>query len=295
MKKKAPLRWDKIVGFITVIVMFVFVAMIYIDLQKFGKPNTTISSNNNTISNNKENERQELLNAGQNSAEQNTMGQNSTGQNATVSVQGTAAQSMAQQTKPAGINAVSGKPVVCIDAGHGGNDIGVSANGNVEKTQTLAVAKKVKQYLENSGVTVVMTRTEDLNVSNEERIKICNSSGAAALVSIHRNSVEAGITANGVEAWIHSNKNKKATSLANYILDEVENATGTNNRGVKSGTMKVSSENYYINSHSKCTSLMLELGFATSAKDNAMVTTNIDKTAKAISDGIIKFLREYGY
>ena len=51
----------------------------------------------------------------------------------------------------------------------------------------LSVALKVKEYLEESGVNVVMTRTSDRDVTNEQRVKTCNDSKASAMVSIHMN------------------------------------------------------------------------------------------------------------
>ena len=64
----------------------------------------------------------------------------------------------------AGVNVVSGKdrPVVVIDAGHGGNDPGkIGVDGSLEKDINLKIAKKVKAYLEASDVQVVLTREDD--------------------------------------------------------------------------------------------------------------------------------------
>lgn len=64
----------------------------------------------------------------------------------------------------AGVNVVSGKdrPVVVIDAGHGGNDPGkIGVDGSLEKDINLKIARKVKAYLEASDVQVVLTREDD--------------------------------------------------------------------------------------------------------------------------------------
>ena len=52
---------------------------------------------------------------------------------------------------------------VILDAGHGGEDGGASSDsGIVEKNLNLSIAMKIGEYLEEKGVTVVYTRTEDI-------------------------------------------------------------------------------------------------------------------------------------
>ena len=51
-----------------------------------------------------------------------------------------------------------GRPVVVVDVGHGGRDPGkVGIDGSLEKDVNLAIALKLKAYLEQSDVKVVMT------------------------------------------------------------------------------------------------------------------------------------------
>ena len=55
---------------------------------------------------------------------------------------------------------------VVIDAGHGGNDPGkVGLNGALEKDINLAIAMRVKKYLEQEDINVIMTRQEDLRAT----------------------------------------------------------------------------------------------------------------------------------
>ena len=54
------------------------------------------------------------------------------------------------------------RPVVVIDAGHGGNDPGkVGIDGQLEKDINLKIAERLKAYLEASDVKVVLTRDSD--------------------------------------------------------------------------------------------------------------------------------------
>ena len=54
------------------------------------------------------------------------------------------------------------KPLVVIDAGHGGFDPGkVGIDGQLEKDINLSIAMRLKEYLEASDVNVVLTRDTD--------------------------------------------------------------------------------------------------------------------------------------
>lgn len=81
--------------------------------------------------------------------------------------------------------------VVVVDAGHPSeNGHGAtSARGTVESRITLAVARKLEALLQESGITVVMTRTgEDQVVTNRERAEIANRARAHALIRLHCDS-----------------------------------------------------------------------------------------------------------
>ena len=51
---------------------------------------------------------------------------------------------------------------IVLDAGHGGTDPGAVYNGRNEKDDNLALAQAVGKILEDNGVDVVYTRTEDI-------------------------------------------------------------------------------------------------------------------------------------
>ena len=101
----------------------------------------------------------------------------------------------------AGADAVLGKkkPVVFLDAGHGDFDPGkVSVDGSLEKDINLAIAKRLKWYLEQSDVEVVMSREDDRGLYDtstgsrkmsdmKNRCARVEKSGADLVVSIHQN------------------------------------------------------------------------------------------------------------
>jgi N-acetylmuramoyl-L-alanine amidase len=78
---------------------------------------------------------------------------------------------------------------VVIDAGHGGYDPGaMGRNGLKEKTVTLDIAKRLAVIMRGAGVKVVMTRSIDVFVPLEQRVKIANESGADLFISVHINA-----------------------------------------------------------------------------------------------------------
>jgi N-acetylmuramoyl-L-alanine amidase len=75
--------------------------------------------------------------------------------------------------------------VVVIDPGHGGSDLGVVAGEAVEKDLTLSLAKLVAAEIGKSGVRAVLTRSDDRDLSPEERAEIANRLGADLVLAIH--------------------------------------------------------------------------------------------------------------
>ena len=177
----------------------------------------------------------------------------------------------------------SNKTVICIDAGHGGEDVGAILQKRYEKDDTLKVAKLVKKNLKKHGVKVIMTRTKDNNVSLEERCKIANQKKADFFVSIHRNSAKTG---NGIEIWCNSEKREKDTKLANSIRNNLQKTQIQDDRGIKYGTIEGADSNYYVLKNTNMPSCLIELGFITNEKDNKLLDDNIEDYA--IADGIIE-------
>jgi N-acetylmuramoyl-L-alanine amidase len=79
------------------------------------------------------------------------------------------------------------RPLVVIDAGHGGQDPGaIGVSGTMEKTITLATAKELRRTLEATGrYRVALTRTGDRTVSLAERLAFARRHDADLLIAIH--------------------------------------------------------------------------------------------------------------
>ena len=188
----------------------------------------------------------------------------------------------------------SSKAVVCLDPSRGGSDAGLGISGKKEKDINLDMALAVKSALQAEGIDVVMTRTADKDVTDEERVKASNSSNAYVCVSLRMNSYNSDTSVSGAESYIHTSKPTEAAELSRIILKNMESSARIKNRGVKTGTVADAKDNYYINAHCKCTSCIIDMGFITNASDLKKVTTDKGKTAQAIADGILEYLKQAG-
>lgn len=185
---------------------------------------------------------------------------------------------------------------VCIDPGHGDIDNGaVAGEGIIEKDQTLEMGLLVRDYLESCGVTVIMTRDTDVNISLADRCSLANQSGADLFISLHRNSTsnfDSGMR--GVEAWVNNRQPVYDTLLAQNILDELLEVGISQNLGVKYGYSGLPSSNYQVNMDTVMPSCMLELGFVTDAADNELYAQHRDDYARAIGNAAIKTAVDLG-
>ena len=81
---------------------------------------------------------------------------------------------------------------VIVDAGHGGSDPG-AINGNIyEKDFTLQAAKYIYNRLNELGIPVEITRTEDIDLPKGERIQEIQSLGVDPNVILLSNHINAG-------------------------------------------------------------------------------------------------------
>jgi N-acetylmuramoyl-L-alanine amidase len=91
-----------------------------------------------------------------------------------------------------------------LDPGHGGKDPGAEASGYRESNLMLELAAAVKESLiRNTEFKVVLTRTEDIFLSLEDRITIAAQSGADLFISLHADAVIEG-EASGTTVYLLS-------------------------------------------------------------------------------------------
>jgi N-acetylmuramoyl-L-alanine amidase len=134
------------------------------------------------------------------------------------------------------------RPVVVLDPGHGGEEVGAADNGIVEKDSNLEMAARVQRLLQERGITVVLTRYQDSRAAGpggigwtaeyldrQGRIDIANAARGDLLVSIHSNG-SVNHSFKGVEAWYDpttyygGNSQRLALLLKDQVIDELDQA-----------------------------------------------------------------------
>lgn len=125
---------------------------------------------------------------------------------------------------------------VVVDAGHGGKDTGAYRRyGGAEKIATLDVARRLERKLRESELNTVMTRTSDVFIPLDERVRVENSQKSAIFVSIHFNdSRRRGI--HGFETYYHS---PNAVELARRIQEKLMTIPHSADRGVHPANFRV--------------------------------------------------------
>lgn len=189
---------------------------------------------------------------------------------------------------------------VIIDAGHGGEDGGTQApSGALEKDLNLKIAEFLKKELEDIGIPVVMTRTEDkllydtsVNYKGQKkkldaaaRLKIAEETPNAIFVSIHMNSYVSP-QYSGLQVW-YSDNNADSKPLASLIQERNNTLFQRDNKR----QIKPSGDNIYIMSKLQCPAVLIECGFLSNPKE----ATNLSDSGYqiALSKSLAESIAEY--
>lgn len=189
------------------------------------------------------------------------------------------------------------RAVVVIDAGHGGIDPGkVGINQALEKDINLAVAEKVKRYLELSDVEVIMTREGDQGLYRPEdsnkkvqdmknRVALIDSSGADLAVSIHQNSYSEEYV-KGAQVFYY------ATSLQGKAMAEVMQRTLAETLDRENHREAKANDSYYLLKKTQTPIIIAECGFLSNSEEAKLLTEDDyqDRVAWAIHLGILRYI-----
>lgn len=179
------------------------------------------------------------------------------------------------------------KKVIAIDPGHGGKDPGAVGNGYREKDIVLNVGLYLREYLNNAGIQVVMTRSTDTFLSLDERINVAINGGADTFVSIHMNASTSS-SAKGTETYYSTagsaERVQASEKLTEFIQKRLLQQLGTENRGEKTAPFRVIHRN-------ALPSVLVELGFISNAQEAQLIANNQQEAAHAIYMGILDYYR----
>lgn len=188
------------------------------------------------------------------------------------------------------------KKVVVIDVGHGGNDPGkVGVNQILEKDINLQIALKLEKFLQQSDLTVILTRREDVGLYDENadnkkvqdmrrRIALIEEVKADLVVSIHQNSYSDG-SVRGPQCFFYRNS-QEGERIAIILQDQL-------NEGLEVERPREAKANdsYYLLKKSTIPTVIAECGFLSNREEALLLDSEAyqEKLAWNLYLGILKY------
>lgn len=186
------------------------------------------------------------------------------------------------------------QPVIVIDPGHGGMDLGaVGMNGVKEKELVLELAREILTLSEEKdGLDIYLTRYKDTLVSLGERARLGRSLKADLFLSLHCNDAE-NPSARGAEVFVVpppirdiEGNSEKSILLARQLVSEMNKKLGLHSRGVNFANFQVLRESLAFSP-----AILVELGFLSNA-DEALYFSQ-RKSLKGVASLIIEILTKH--
>ncbi len=174
------------------------------------------------------------------------------------------------------------RPVVVIDPGHGGKDVGAIGVGGIHEADIiLSISQQVARILEQRGIQVILTRDSDYFVDLAPRVQIAKRVDADVFVSIHANAIVNRPDVNGLETYYFGNGAALARTIHNSILQSLD----INNRGVRRAR-------FFVLRNNPMPAVLVETGYVTSPSESRRLTDPAyqSQMAAAIARGILQYL-----
>lgn len=162
-----------------------------------------------------------------------------------------------------------------IDPGHGGVDGGAtSVTGKLESAFNLEIGLRLRDLLHFMGYQTKMIRTEDVSIYTKgetiaqkkmsdlkERVRICNETPGAILLSIHQNIFADG-RYSGAQVFYAATEDSEelAKALQNKLILTLN---PDSNRQVKK------TSGVYLMEHIECPGVLIECGFLSNVQEEA--------------------------
>lgn len=188
---------------------------------------------------------------------------------------------------------------IVVDAGHGGIDGGVTGRqtGVKESEVNLAIAFKLSAVLEEMGFETVMTRKTDAGLYDttakgfkkrdmQRRKEIILNAAPTLVISVHQNYYPSQ-TQRGAQVF-YAASNERSALLATQIQAQMNGLYAeqrVKNRVASKG-------DFFMLNCAACPSVIVECGFLSNAKDEALLISAAwqEKIARKIAAGAVAYL-----
>lgn len=191
--------------------------------------------------------------------------------------------------------------VIVIDPGHGGPDGGAVGKGEViEKDVALRISLQLRDYLQQAGALVIMTRETDRDLADDgirgysrrktsdlyNRLAIVNDESNDLFVSIHLNAIPSPRW-RGAQTF-YNPLLKDSQHLSLFIQDSLRNQLGNTERKAKELT------NIFLLKEAKIPGAIVEVGFLSNPEEKELLreTAYQQKIAASIYEGILRYFTD---
>lgn len=171
---------------------------------------------------------------------------------------------------------------IAVDAGHGGTNTGASGIKTkiLEKNYTIQFAEALQQQLIKRGARVIMTRTTDSTIDNQDRVLMLQKERPHILISLHLNS-SSNTSVSGTSTYY---KHIGFRSLTTEILDEMLDL-----KLREFGN--VGNFNFMLSAPTDFPNCLVEVAFLSNEEDEKKILDK--KFHKAVAKKIVKGLRNF--
>lgn len=187
--------------------------------------------------------------------------------------------------------------IILLDPGHGGPDGGAGDKNTLEKDIALDVSLKVRDFLQEQGALVIMTRETDKDLATpgmkgysrrkvedlKERLKMINTNDLDLYVSIHLNAIPSSRWS-GAQTF-YASQYKENAKAAKFIQEELRENLGNTTRNAKPLNQ------VYILKNANKPGVLVEIGFLSNPTEKANLKKEAyqEKVAASIYQGINRY------
>ncbi|MBU7593986.1 N-acetylmuramoyl-L-alanine amidase CwlD [Metabacillus halosaccharovorans] len=187
--------------------------------------------------------------------------------------------------------------VIYIDPGHGGPDGGAVGSNSLEKDISLSISLIIRDYLQEQGALVLLTREEDVDLADEDtkgysrrkgedlkkRVNIINESEADLFLSIHLNAIPSSRWS-GAQTF-YSGRYIENEHVAKYIQDELRRNLENTTRVAKP------IDGVYLLKNVEKPGALVEVGFLSNPNEEELLSTKVyqEKIAASIYNGVLRY------
>jgi N-acetylmuramoyl-L-alanine amidase len=176
---------------------------------------------------------------------------------------------------------------IMVDQGHGGSDpgaLGPLGQAFSEKIINLNTAMKLRLELEKLGADVVMTRTDDKNVTLQERLAASRRVKPDLFISIHGNSMGDNVDISKIDGFSVFYREKFAQPVSETVFNHTIKMLNRNSKGIHN-------KNLYVTRGTWAPSILIESGFVANPYEFEWLMNKAEqkRLSKTIADAVVQY------